>query len=264
MKEERKEVEIFPLCRAKVCQDEEIDSRFALSWLLITKIIPLPFPFFFSSSFSHYIPRSSRSNALKLETILFEIVLPPRYLYGGRGIGRHEGPESWVFRLDDCCRCWEEKLLRDNGAISRGDPQLFHWAEGNCEGEEEEGEGRRNDPRELTRNWTRNDGAFLSFLLWFCALERRGEREREWKVRADYSPRNSGESGEGKYVVRLLCRYHESYQGIINMLEYARCHGGSALFKHLLIESNISVRRDRLPRKYIEISSIVSRRRARN
>lgn len=108
MKEERKEVEIFPLCRAKVCQDEEIDSRFALSWLLITKIIPLPFPFFFSSSFSQYIPSFSRSNALKLETILFEIVLPPRYLYGGRGIGRHEGPESWVFRLDDCCRCWEK------------------------------------------------------------------------------------------------------------------------------------------------------------
>lgn len=45
------------------------------------------------------------------------------------------------------------------------------------------------------------------------------------------------------------------------MLEYARCHGGSALFKHLLIESNISVRRDRLPRKYVEISSIVSRAR---
>lgn len=68
-----------------------------------------------------------------------------------------------------------EKLLRDNGAISRGDPQLFHWAEGNCEGEEKKREGRRNDPRELTRNWTRNDGAFLSFLLWFCALEG-GER----------------------------------------------------------------------------------------
>lgn len=102
-------------------------------------------------------------------------------------------------------------------------------------------------------------GHFYRF--FYDSVRSRGEREREWKVRADYSPRNSGESGEGKYVVRLLCRYHESYQGIINMLEYARCHGGSALFKHLLIESNISVRRDRLPRKYVEISSIVSRAR---
>lgn len=87
-------------------------------------------------------------------------------------------------------------------------------------------------------------GHFYRF--FYDSVRSRGEREREWKVRADYSPRNSGGRGAGKYVVRLLCRYHESYQGIINMLEYARCHGGSALFKHLLIESNISVRRDRL------------------
>lgn len=93
-----------------------------------------------------------------------------------------------------------------------------------------------------------------------CAREKGRERERVESPRGLFSSQLRGKRG-GEIVVRLLCRYHESYQGIINMLEYARCHGGSALFKHLLIESNISVRRDRLPRKYVEISSIVSRAR---
>lgn len=70
-------VEIFPLCRAKVCQDEEIDSRFALSWLLITKIISLlhslsPFlPLSFFITFLAPFETRSTQNAL-----LFEIVLP--------------------------------------------------------------------------------------------------------------------------------------------------------------------------------------------
>lgn len=43
------------------------------------------------------------------------------------------------FRLDDGLDAGK-KLLRDNGAISRGDPQLFHELR-NCE-EEERGKGR--------------------------------------------------------------------------------------------------------------------------
>lgn len=68
----------------------------------------------------------------------------------------------------------------------------------------------------------------------------RGEG-REWKVRADYSPRNGeGRGGEvlsGGGEIRCVVYYAgitRVIKGrIINMLEYERCYGGSALFKHL-------------------------------
>lgn len=190
MKEERKEVEIFPLCRAKVCQDEEIDSRFALSWLLITKIIPLPFPFFFSSSFSQYILSFSRSNALKLETILFEIVLPPRYLYGGRGIGRHEGPESWVFRLDDCCRCWEKNCCAIMAQFLAG---IRNYS---TELKETVRRGRRREKERSARINEKLDakwrGISIVSSMILCA---RGRRERVESPRGLFSSQLRGKRG---------------------------------------------------------------------
>lgn len=68
----------------------------------------------------------------------------------------------------------------------------------------------------------------------------RGEG-REWKVRADYSPRNREGRGGGGFKRgrgNTLCVYYAGITRvikgrIINMLEYERCYGGSALFKHL-------------------------------
>lgn len=80
-------MEIFPLCRAKVCQDEEIDSRFALSWLLITKIIPLlllhsPFSFLplFLSTFLVSLAQT-RSNSKRFCSKSFS--LQDIYMEGG-------------------------------------------------------------------------------------------------------------------------------------------------------------------------------------
>lgn len=74
-----------------------------------------------------------------------------------------------------------------------------------------ETEREGNDPRELTRNWTRNDGAFVGRrprISIVSSMALRGE----WKVRVDYSPRNR----EGN-CVSIMPR--DIKGRIINMME---------------------------------------------
>lgn len=110
-----------------------------------------------------------------------------------------------------------KKLLRDNGAISRWDPQLFHELR-NREGERR-GEGERSARinEKLDAKCPVISTSAHNFFYRFFYDSMRGERE---SPRGLLSPRNEkgrgkGDvlSGIGKYVVRLLCRYHESYQG---------------------------------------------------
>lgn len=100
-------MEIFPPCRAKVCQDEEIDS-----WLLITKVI-LPLLL----SFYYYIP---------LMRLIRGLARNRSFLPGGVFIGEERGrtKRSGLRLTRQAYRGGREKLLRDNGAI--WDPQLFH------------------------------------------------------------------------------------------------------------------------------------------
>lgn len=169
---------------------------------------PSPFSLFFSSSFSQYIPSFSRSNALKLETILFEIVLPPRYLYGGRGIGRHEGPESWVFRLDDCCRCWEKNCCAIMAQFLAG---IRNYS---TELKETVRRGRRREKERSARINEKLDakwrGISIVSSMILCA---RGEREREnGKSARIILLATQGEEGRGN----TLCVY---YAGITRVIK---------------------------------------------